>query len=159
MRLHLTYREEAFPPAILDLTKRFMELKPWKPKTPIGTFNLWTHGAALCFDIPEVDCIFKRHPAGIGNYVSATEDQGGGMLAIIELHKPSMISVFHQFRHHMQANAEYHYSNDTQAGQDAQAWAASLYYVVDPVRFRRAVRNDLIAGVNAGDLLKKRSKR
>ena len=154
-RLHLTYREDAFPPAMIDLTKRFMELKPWKSKTPIATFNLWTHGAVLCFDLPEVDCVFKRHPAGIGNYVKATDDG----VAIIELHKPSMISLFHQFRHHMQANAEYHYTSDQQTGQDAQAWAASLYYVVDPVRFRRAVRNDLIAGINAGDLLKKRSKR
>lgn len=155
MRLHLVYKEEGFPDNILALTKRFMEQKPWQPGTPIAIFNIWSHGAALAFDLPECDVVFKRHPAGIGNYVAETETS----IATIELHKPSMISLFHNFRHHMQVNSEFTYETDEHEGQDAQAWACSLYYVVAPKRFRKAVRSDAIVGVGPNDLLKKRRAR
>ena len=155
MRLHLTYREPAFPPAIIDLTKRFMELKPSKPYTPITVFNIWAHGASLCFETTEVDVVFKRHPEGIGNYVPETATS----IAMIELHKPSMISLFHNFRHHLQAHSEFKYESSEHEGQDAQAWACSLYYVCNPQQFRKAVRRDFIAGVGPSDLLKKSKKR
>lgn len=149
------YREEAFPDSILVLTKRFMEMHPSRRDTPISVFNIWAHGAALAFEVPEVDVMYVPHPAGIGEY--KPETQMG--IATIRLHKPSMISLFHNFRHHMQANSEFNYDSPEHEGQDAQAWACSLYYVCNKTKFRKAVRKGMIAGVSPADLLKTRRSR
>lgn len=156
-RLHIKYREDALDSRIVELTKRFIEVRPWKGDyaTRIRKFDIWLHGANTVYGMPQVALHVspKMAPHGVGRYVAADN----GAPAMICLAKFSIISLFHQFRHHMQANAQAGaYDTDQEEAQDAQAWACSLYYVVDAKRYRNAVRKGRVAGVKPADLLKRR---
>jgi hypothetical protein len=63
----------------------------------------------------------------------------------------SVTSLFHQFRHHLQAMGCT--TTDMHDCDDAQAWACSLFYTVKPRMFRKRVREGRILGVNPDDLL------
>jgi hypothetical protein len=156
-RLHIKYREGAFDERLLELTRRFIEVRPWRGSYSerIRKFDIWLHGANLVYGMPQVALHVspKMAPHGVGRYVAATDEAP----AMICLAKFSVISLFHQFRHHMQANAQAGaYDTDEEGAQDAQAWACSLYYVTDTKRYRKAVRKGRVAGVKPNDLLKTR---
>lgn len=154
-RLHLQYREEAFDRRIIELTKRFISLNPWHRKADHNRlFDAWLHGANIVYGLPEVLLTQQPTESGVGMYNPAEDGAGW---PIITLHKWSLVSLFHQYRHHMQANSQTTpYADEAEQATDAQAWACSLFYVCDPKRFRRMVRLGRIAGVHPKDLLKKR---
>lgn len=166
MRLHLRYREDDLDPRLVELTKRFLshraELRKGDDTVKGRLFDTWLHGACLIYEVPfpsfEYQPIGKHYPKDqptYGEYVAAD-------MKII-LKRWSAISLFHQFRHHMQAFAEADQGmqpgeilDDEAHAQDAQAWACSLMYVVAPRRFRRWVRRGRVVGVTERDLLKTR---
>jgi hypothetical protein len=152
-RLHLRYRAEAFDPRILELTRRFMQMKPWRSTDPSHLFITWLHGACIIYGLPEPR-LTKINDTRANRKVSMGEYRAGegGAEDIIVLRRWSMTSLFHQFRHHME--------NYTPEGaldmDDAQAWATSLFYVLAPRHFRRMVRAERIAQIKAHELLRRR---
>jgi hypothetical protein len=88
----------------------------------------------------------------VGRY---EETPTGGTIILV---KYSVVSLFHQFRHHMVAHmdAEQHDKEVAPPREDAQAWACSLFYRTDKRKFRRAVRKHRVAGVYPPDLLKRK---
>lgn len=156
-RLHLKYREDKFDPRLVELTRRFVnEVGPWRGDLAFRKrlFETWLHGACIVYgnvDPPVLHLLDVRpQDESVGRYVKAEEDG----LAQIVLPHPSIVSLFHQFRHHLQASADPEWEHDDKS-QEAQQWACSLYYVVNPRRFRRAVRRRRVVGVTPADLLKR----
>lgn len=159
-RLHLRYRRDSFNDHVMMLTERFFAVEPWRgsDEEKGRKFDTWLHGAAMAYGVPypvlEV-APPKARPRGrsVGSYDPAT--------GTINLQRFSVISMFHQFRHHLQActmeEGKAWTHDDEKMAQDAQEWACSLFYIVAPRRFRRYVRRGRIAGVNPPDLLKRRS--
>lgn len=151
-RLHIRFREDDIDPRLLELTARFFQARPWLGDDLIKhrKFETWLHGACTLYRLPPVTLsvmpIQQKGPT-YGEY----DADGPGIL----LRRFSVISLFHQFRHHMQANStdEWNHDND---GADAQAWACSLFYIIRPKKFRRWVRRGRVAGVYPPDLLKKK---
>jgi len=146
-RLHRKYKHEAFDPRIRALTLQFVKMRPWdRPDAETERlFRTWVHGACTVYQIPEPELV--RIPVTVP---SAEPTWGAYRENTIFLRRWSMISLFHQFRHHMQEHAEEH--DRTDDPEDAQAWACSLFYVVAPRRFRRMARAGRIVGVSAEDL-------
>ena len=67
----------------------------------------------------------------------------------------SVVTLFHEFRHHMQATGaavRLDRANEQQAEEDARAWSLSLYYRSRPALFRRAVENGRIYHLTVADL-------
>jgi hypothetical protein len=158
-RLHLKFSEEAFDPRIVELTHRFFDLRKQVRRGDDvlrgRLFDTWLHGACLVYDLPFPALVMDpkaRPPHGMMINVGWYEAQGVGTVHLV---KWSAISLFHQFRHHMQAHTEDHWDHDRH-GQDAQEWACSLFYRTDKKLFRKWVRRGRIAGVYPGDLLKRR---
>lgn len=165
-RLHLRYKEEAFDPRLLELTKRFIVLKPWQMENPQQMFETWVHGANLVFNLPNLVAVekakvgFQQSRTGptYGEYHAAPSEDDW---SVIVLRKWSVLSLLHQYRHHMQEHSDdlgVVYKNDHEKGTDAQAWACSLFYRVAPRRFRRMVRAGRVQGVYPEDLLKRKKK-
>lgn len=158
-KLHIQYREDAINPRIVELTRRFIQNRPWRGgrERKLRMFDTWLHGACIVYGIPHIKLVVapKPVPRQVGKYVEATDTD----LAVVVLNRFSVISLFHQFRHHMQAHsvADQVYKNDEQQATDAQAWACSLFYIVDTKRYRRAVRKGRVSGVQPADLLKDRA--
>lgn len=163
-RLHLKFCEDAFDPHLLELTERFFLERNGRRKTSRAVeqlFDTWLHGACLVYGLPfpglkmdpKAPAPDKIHPRA-GYYDPA----GPGTIV---LRRWSAISLFHQFRHHHQR-----YSDEKRGGgwehashgADAQAWACSLFYKVDPQRFRKWVRRGRVAGVHPEDLLKRKAR-
>lgn len=157
-RLHLKFTEDAFDGRILELTQRFFQQRShigWKADDYLKgrLFDTWLHGACIVYGLPfpALDMNPKaRPPHGMMIDVGWYDAEGVGT---IHLKKFSAISLFHQFRHHMQAHTGSNWSHD-QHGQDAQEWACSLFYRTDKKLFRKWVRRGRIAGVHESDLLK-----
>ena len=163
-RLHLKFREDAFDPHLLELTERFfLERKKSSRqktgRTHAALFDTWLHGACLVYELPfpgltmdpKAPTPDNMHPmAGYYN------PEGAGTIV---LRRWSAISLFHQFRHHHQRYSDEKRGgnwNHAQHGADAQAWACSLFYKVNPRLFRKWVRLDRVAGVHPEDLLRRR---
>jgi hypothetical protein len=160
-RLHIKFREDDIDPRIIELTTRLCELKPWAGPDDLKMvrYEIWLHGACMVYGIPEVTLVMqdqhtRRDIPTYGEYKKSE----GGMQAVIILRKYSLISLFHQFRHHMQASVDEAWEHMNSDKNDAQAWACSLFYIVKPNRFRAMVRKGRVAGVKPEDLLKTRSK-
>lgn len=166
VRLHRVYKAEAFPEPILDLTLRFIKEKPWsKAVDNRHLFEVWLHGACLVYEVPCPVLVKTPHHGDrsrptYGEYKKA-EGTPENMFGVIVLRKWSVISLLHQFRHHMQANSDLlpkeTYNSSAEQGEDAQAWACSLFYNVAPRRFRRMARAGRVVGVTPEDLLKRKA--
>lgn len=163
-RLHKAYLRDAFDPRILELTERFVVVKPWRNEDPLPMYDAWVHGACIVYGVPAP--VVVKHPsqfqanrtrATYGEY-HAPGTELGGERGLVVLRKWSLISLFHQFRHHLQHYSDHNYRSDEEEGQDAQEWACSLLYLVAPRRFRRMVRAGRIMGVEPDDLLKKQNR-
>lgn len=164
-RLHRTYKQEVFPEPLRDLTLRLIKMKPWRKEAdPEHLFKVWVHGACLFYQLPtpqmvKIDDHVSRRSPTYGEYKKA-EASESNPFGVIVLRRWSVLSLMHQFRHHMQANRDEltqdPYDSDAEAGEDAQAWACSLFYAVAPRRFRRMVRAGRVIGVHPEDLLKRK---
>lgn len=173
-RLHLKYRVDAFEPRTLELTHRFFQMrKQVSRKAPDVVkgrlFDTWLHGACIVYELPfpslTVSSNLTEHAQGMPAESLVMAVQGQGQIDVgwyvnegagqIHLVRFSAISLFHQFRHHMEANASPSWSHERH-GSDAQAWSCSLFYLTDKKLFRKWVRRGRIAGVEPQDLLKRR---
>lgn len=156
-RLHLRFQLKSYEPHLVELTERFFASHPWSgsDRDRGRKFDTWLHGAAMVYGLPYPSLVVtppQHRPKGqsVGRYDPDT--------ATIHLQRFSVISLFHQFRHHMQACTTENWTHDNEAtAQDAQEWACSLFYRLQPRRFRRFVRRGRVAGVKPADLLKKRA--
>jgi len=61
------------------------------------------------------------------------------------LQKPSIVSLLHEFRHHLQHQGNIRIVKDKE--HDAQGWACSVYFKACPKLFTKAAREGKIKGV------------
>lgn len=152
-RLHLKYKREHFDERFLMLSDRFInEIGAWRHDRAMKDrlYFTWLHGASAIYNLP-TPTLFVPDPYAPhgtpGNYLLGTEGP------TVYLARHSVVSMFHQFHHHMEACwTEGDWVH--QSGDQAQAWACSLFYQTNKKAFRRAVRTATVAGVTPADLLK-----
>lgn len=118
------------------------------PEEVIGYFNSWTHAACEAYNVSEVrvqlvNCELFYGAEGGGYH---TDDDGEH---IIVLTRPSLLWLFHQFRHHLQKQGRVEARNEE---LDAHAWSCSLFHTAQPEDFRYLVYQGAIAGVRMQDL-------
>lgn len=85
------------------------------------------------------------------------EAHGSGVYLVREqkiiLPKCSIVSLMHEFRHHMQSSEAAPVGRSLNAIEDdARAWSLSLFYAVKPKLFEKSVREGKIFYVNPEDL-------
>lgn len=152
-RRHLTFRN--FHTTTLRATEELFTAGPWRgdDEERATKFETWLRRASDAYGIPAPTLEIVDDPA--------IEANGGVYdLGQITLAKFSVILLFHQFRHHMQALGAAQVETTgfpnidlmTQE-QDAISWACSLFYKTRPIMFRKLVRNGSIRYVSPGDLL------
>ena len=161
-RLHMKFKREAFDPRMLELTERFFDarlMRNRKAEYRGQLFDTWLHGACIVYELPFPNLSMDPKaptPHGFMTNVGYYKPEGVGTIV---LRKWSAISLFHQFRHHMQRFTDemkdQQWDHDVH-GQDAQEWACSLFYQTDKSLFRKWVRRGRVAGVKPEDLLKRR---
>lgn len=143
-RLHLRFRN--IKPSVKRATETLFDSKPWSgtDEEKQSKYERWLRDASSAYGIPAPTLEIRED-------VSVRRGSGGYSWGRITLGAWSLTTMFHQFRHHLQAmgacGAEY---GDC---DDAQAWACSLFYAVKPRMFRKRVREGRIIGVDADDLL------
>lgn len=100
------------------------------------------------FQIPAL--AFNRQ-AGDGFYSPSKNE--------INMSKPSIVTLIHEFRHAMQskqvATGFSRLARDVE--HDARAWSLSLYFKVAPVSFRRLVAEGKIYHITMNDLTRGRT--
>lgn len=139
-RLHLRFKN--IKPKTITATRALFEAGPWSgtDEEKQGKYELWLREVSAAYGIPTptLEINFDNR--------YATYEWGR-----ITLASWSVTTLFHDFRHHLQAMGAC--AADMQDCDDAQAWACSLFYSVKPRMFRRRVREGRIMGVDADDLL------
>lgn len=88
---------------------------------------------------------------------SEAEAHGSGVYHIISqqiiLPKYSIVSLMHEFRHHMQSTLPVRLPSTLDAIEDdARAWSLSLFYAAKPRLFEKSVREGKIFFVSPEDL-------
>lgn len=167
-RLHLKFKRDAYDAHIIELTERFFEerygarmrRRKGLQNLPLHTlFDSWVHGACIVYGLPfPAFVVDPKAPTPHGFYTTVgfyTPPAEGNPTGSITLRRYSAISLFHQFRHHMQAHGHPEPWDHDKHGRDAQQWACSLFYQCDKRTFRKWVRRGRIAGVTPDDLLKR----
>jgi hypothetical protein len=161
-RLHLKFKADDFDPHLLELTERFFQARKETRKMRLPRevlFDTWLHGACIVYQLPFPALTMDPKaptPHGFMSNVGYYDPEGVGHIV---LRRWSALSLFHQFRHHMERYAlkdEATWNHDL-GKQGAQQWATSLFYVTDAKRFRKWVRRGRVAGVTPPDLMKRRA--
>jgi hypothetical protein len=152
-RRHLAFKK--FHPTTVRATDEFFGSKPWQgsEEQKQSKFETWLRRVSDAYGIPA--------PTLEIQLPDSRDDRSGYYnLGQITLYKWSVITLFHQFRHHMQAlgAASVEPTGDEVGDvlateQDAVNWACSLFYKVRPVRFRKLVRAGQIRYIHPDDLL------
>jgi hypothetical protein len=156
-RLHLKFKKDSFDPRLRELTDRFFlerrRARIKKTHAQSILFDTWLHGACMVHELPLPSLIMDPKAPTPSGFMTNVGYYDAENMTIV-LRKWSAISLFHQFRHHMQRFATETWDHETD-GRDAQQWACSLFYQTDKRRFRRWVRRGRVAGVTEQDLLKR----
>lgn len=142
-RYHLRFKN--LHPNIIEVTETLFKSRPWR-----GTqgerhekFSRWLREAAVVYGVPEPTFQVRRGMrTPPGTYAPNR----------ITLSHYSVVTLFHEFRHHLQWHDE---AAVFEPEEDAKGWSCSLFYTVRPHLFRKAVREGRIYGVSPEDLLKK----
>lgn len=143
-RLHLQFRNLNERTKVT--TRTLFESGPWSgtDEEKIVKYEQWLKDTSRVYRVPVPTLEIDLSPR-----VSSRED--GYEVGRITLAGWSIVSLFHFYRHHLQAMG----SVAAEPGDcsDAQAWSCSLFYSVRPRMFRKRVREGRIVGVNSDDLL------
>lgn len=137
-----------FHEATLDATDRLFKSRPWRGTSAERSekFVKWLRRASAAYDIP----VPRLHVQPLVN------DRGVMLMGaydhdVVVLSDYSVLTMFHEFRHHMQAH--YVAATESDKEDDAVAWSCSLFHTVRPELFREAVMAGRVAFVEPADLL------
>lgn len=116
-------------------TRALVVAKPWRlsPARQAGAFQAWLREASRVYGCPIPTLRFDpaaRHTGG-GWYRPGNDGE-------IVLDKCSVVTLLHEFRHHLQRQPGFR-SHVRGIEPDARAWSLSLFHRVAPRRFRRMV--------------------
>ncbi len=145
---HLTVTE--FPIGLLDATDRYFRRRPWRADW-VDKAQRWVGDAAAVYGVPPVTLChtIPAEAAGSGCYLPA--------LGEIRMPKPSVVTLFHEFRHALQ----HHRPHDTQyrldpaadpAEDDARAWSLSLFHQVRPRLLATAIETGRVFYITSLDV-------
>lgn len=139
-RMHLKFKN--IKPATVAATTELFTAGPWSgtDEEKQGKYELWLAKVSEAYGVPA-----PTLEINFGNRFASYE------WGRITLGAFSVTTLFHDFRHHLQAMGAC--AADMQDCEDAQAWACSLFYACKPRMFRRRVREGRIMGVHPDDLL------
>jgi hypothetical protein len=146
MKLHLTFRN--LHRGVVRVTQTLMEQDLWTgdPESTLEHLQNWCDCVCGIYEIPRIQLQLLD--------IETVQGVEGGLYDyendIVALTRPSTMWLFHQFRHHMQANGLSTYSN---LEVDAIGWASSLMHVAAPQHFCMLVTEGLMPSVTPGDLL------
>ncbi len=150
-RYHLRFKN--FHPGTIRATDELFRSKPWSgtDDEKQDKFERWLRQVANVYGIPAPQLEISDDPLTLlmaGGYSAGT----------MTLPKFSVLTLFHEFRHHMQfcgvGRAGEVYGEHTAMEDDAAGWGCSLFYKVRPTLFRKAVREGGVFHVQAEDLLR-----
>jgi hypothetical protein len=150
-RYHLRFKR--FHPATLRATDELFKSKPWEgtDDEKQDKFERWLRQVANVYGIPAPQLEIADDPLTL---LMAGGYQAGAMT----LPKFSVLTMFHEFRHHMQfcgvGRASEVYGQDRAMEEDAAGWSCSLFYTSRPTLFRKAVRAGGVFHVQADDLMR-----
>jgi hypothetical protein len=156
-RRHLRFRN--FKTTTIRATDALFVDGPWTgdDEHKATVFETWLRRVADAYGVP-------APTLEISDDAQVAANGGVYELGQITLPKYSVVLLFHQFRHHMQAmgvagveSTGYPGRDMFIAEDDAISWACSLWYKVRPVSFRKAVRDGSIRYVRPQDLLATRT--
>lgn len=145
---HMRFHEKfgAIHKGVLRQTQQLLQYNlADEPEEVVEKFDTWAAGVCEAYNLPVVRVELCE--------CEALGGEGGSHIAendVIVLTRPSLLVLFHQFRHHMQNHGRTHYSNRE---MDAHGWACSLLHKADPALFRRMVYEFAIPGVKMADLV------
>lgn len=145
MPLHTAYTK--IHKKVLRATEELFRSRPWSgtDEDICARWQAWADKACDAYGIPHVDVeLTTAHEEWLGWYLPDTR--------AIMMRKWSLITFWHEFRHHMQYSMNLQYPSREWFEADAQAWACSLYHTVRPGAFRRAVASGKVWGVETEDL-------
>lgn len=145
MRHHLQFNN--FHSSILKATDKLFRSKPWRgdDEEQFVKYERWLRSACEAYRIKPV-ALEIHHGRFSASYQAEPPT--------IILNKYSVLSLFHEFRHHMQMQdvARVH-AGSLEGEHDARGWSCSLFYRSRPTLFRKAVRNGGVLFVVPEDLL------
>jgi len=124
-----------FNPRTIQATKTLY--RGWSTKTDDEKWEAsraWLDAVTEIYHAPTV----AFQPNGDSDYYMIHQKK-------IVMKKPSIITLLHEFRHHLQ----YTVGSEMIGGDepDARAWSLSLYYRIAPITFRRLARENQIIHV------------
>lgn len=130
----------------LDATDRLFRSRPWvdtENATSTEKFERWLRRVSAAYDLPVPDLAFSDDPrvSFVFGCYRPSEQR-------IYLPKHSVVTLFHEFRHHMQHRGADMVSQDVE--EDARAWSLSLFYQVRPSLYWRAVEDGGVLHVELG---------
>jgi hypothetical protein len=64
--------------------------------------------------------------------------------ACIQMTSISLVSLLHEFRHHIQNVTNTNNESDEVREEDARAWSCSLFNVADPAKFENAMSKGIL---------------
>lgn len=160
-RYHL--RIKKFHPKTLEHTETLMASKPWKQEDAVANldeFEKWLASVSLVYGVEQPSLSISEDPIILMS-------RGGYFENTITLPKFSVMTLMHEYRHHMQFHglspvaledraewSDEFLASASPTEEDARAWSCSLFYKVRPHLFRRSVREGKILYVEAEDLLR-----
>lgn len=151
MRYHLRFKR--FHPGTIRATDELFSSKPWAgtDDEKQDKFERWLRQVSNVYSIPAPQLEITDDPLTLlmaGGYSAGT----------MTLPKFSVLTMFHEFRHHMQfcgvGRAGDIYGEGQAMEHDAAGWSCSLFYTVRPTLFRKAVRAGGVFHVQPEDLLR-----
>lgn len=163
MKYHLKFRN--IRSSVVRATEELFESGPWSgtDEDRFQKFARWLVKASRGYGVPtptlEVrDARWLRTRLGV--YRPGSETRGGYDLLhengpIIYLSKYSVLTLFHEFRHHLQEHGflpEGNRGTLEECENDARGWSCSLFYKVKPRYFRKLVREGKIMYMSPNDL-------
>lgn len=145
MRAHLTFRH--FHPRTVRATDALFRAKPWSgnEEQKMDKFTNWLRQVSQVYhtNTPSLQISDDEVTRELRGYY----EQGH-----ISLPKFSVLTLMHEFRHHLQREGIVSVTAFDRE-QDAINWSTSLFYTVRPTLFRSAVRAGTILYVSPEDLL------
>lgn len=116
--------------------------------------NDWLRAMSAIYDVPNPLLVLSTpEECDLGEYIP-TDDSVDALYGKIVLPKLSVVSLIHEFRHHLQVNEAAKYSSAGKDNEeDARAWSLSLLYLARPAMFKQSVKKGYILYVDADELL------
>lgn len=118
-------------------------IEGWRQKTEQEKWNALRLWNIMVSVDRGMECPTIRHnpSAGYGYYIPARNE--------IHMSKPSIVTLFHEFRHAMQHQQKAGNWNDEE--KDARGWSLSLYFKIAPRTLKRLVAQEKVLHMTVAD--------